>query len=115
MRASTCLRRLAAASVWYLLRTGLGGGGGAAVGADSDGHADVARDAGSKGTDDEGDTGEDAEFSRFLEDADDEADDDRSHHGENADGAVLAAEEGVGPFEDGACDFLHGGRALVPL
>jgi hypothetical protein len=41
-------------------------------------------------------------------------DDDRQHDGDDADGAVLASEEGLGTLADGVGDGLHVLRAQVP-
>ena len=87
------------------------------VGLDGDEHADDPRRHRARGADEEGEAGQDpdrqpgklrhvGDLGR-LDDADDDADDDRADHGEDADGRVLAPDEGDRALVDGAGDVLH--------
>ena len=56
---------------------------------------------------------EHADFAGLFENPDDDSHNHSRDDGKHADRSILAAEEGVGAFEDCAGDFLHRGRALV--
>jgi hypothetical protein len=80
----------------------IGGLGGAYVGANRDGHADVAGQAREQGTDGEAERGGPVEK---------QADDEEQHDTRHADGRVLAVQVGLGTFLDSAGDLLHARRA----
>ena len=100
----------------------LRGSGRGQVGAHADVHADDAREHRTGGTHQECERGPhpqvhaiDARVGhlRAFDDGDDRAHDDGSHHGEDADGGVLTADERDGALEDGGGDVLHRLRSLV--
>ncbi len=94
----------------------LRGRGGPQVGLDADVHADDAGGHRARSADQEGNAGADAELETedvgvgnlaTLHEGDDGADDDRSAEGEQADGPILATDEGDRALIDRAGDVTH--------
>ena len=94
-------------------QAGARGAGGADVGPDGDEHAGEAGETGADGADQEADDDFIGKRGGKRREAVSDEEQDRQHHGDDGDGAVLAGHERLGALADGVGDGLHLGCAGI--